>query len=257
MIERYENKRIKQIWSKSYRYDLWEKISLKYLNNKMNRDNIYPTARYNEVIERYEQKTKHEFVAFLTHLHERLEYFKDPEILQNLHYGLTSSDIIDTAFNLQLRHSYGEVYSCLHHLQRSVTNVLKRLNDVKCIGRTHGKHAEEMNFNSRFLTITKFLIIKLCSIWYFFCFTLVVLDQVILHVLGLNSSLTSFLKQRNNHNFLVLHIYILLFNIFIIIHIGQIQTIIYLSFSPIVLSIFIFLLCMKYHSYIREFKLLR
>ena len=150
MIERYENKRIKQIWSKSYRYDLWEKISLKYLNNKMNRDNIYPTARYNEVIERYEQKTKHEFVAFLTHLHERLEYFKDPEILQNLHYGLTSSDIIDTAFNLQLRHSYGEVYSCLHHLQRSVTNVLKRLNDVKCIGRTHGKHAEEMNFNSRF-----------------------------------------------------------------------------------------------------------
>ena len=150
MIERYENRHIKQIWSKPYRYDLWEKISLKYLNNKLGRDNIYPTARYTEVIERYERETKHEFVAFLTHLHERLEHYKDDEILQNLHYGLTSSDIIDTAFNLQLRHSCGEVSGCLHHLQRSVTSVLKRLNDVKCIGRTHGKHAEEMNFNSRF-----------------------------------------------------------------------------------------------------------
>jgi len=150
MIERYENRRIKQIWSKSYRYDLWEKISLKYLNNKLNRDNIYPTARYSEVIERYERKTKHEFVAFLTHLHERLDHYKDPEILQNLHYGLTSSDIIDTAFNLQLRHSSGEVGNCLHKLMGSVRNVLKRLNDVKCVGRTHGKHAEQMNFNSRF-----------------------------------------------------------------------------------------------------------
>ena len=150
MIERYENTRIKQIWSKPYRYDLWEKISLKYLNNRLNRNNIYPTARYSEVVERYERETKHEFVAFLTHLHERLEYLKDPEILQNLHYGLTSSDIIDTAFNLQLRHSYGEVGTCLHHLQCSVADVLKRLNDVKCIGRTHGKHAEKMNFNSRF-----------------------------------------------------------------------------------------------------------
>ena len=150
MIERYENTRIKKIWSKPYRYDLWEKISLKYLNNKMNRDNIYPTARYAEVIEKYEKKTKHEFVAFLTHLHERLEHYKDPEILQNLHYGLTSSDVIDTAFNLQLRHSYGEVSGRLHELIRSVSDILKRLNDVKCIGRTHGKHAEQMNFNSRF-----------------------------------------------------------------------------------------------------------
>ena len=151
MIERYENKQIKKIWSKTYRYDLWEKISLKYLNNKLNRDNIYPTARYNEVIERYEQETKHEFVAFLTHLHERLEHYKDNEILQNLHYGLTSSDIIDTAFNLQLRHSYGEVSNCLQELGRSVSILaFRRLNDVKCIGRTHGKHAEKMNFNSRF-----------------------------------------------------------------------------------------------------------
>ena len=79
-----------------------------------------------------------------------MEHYKDPEILQNLHYGLTSSDIIDTAFNLPLRHSYGEVTTCLHKLGRSVSDFLKRLNDVKCIGRTHGKHAEEMNFNSRF-----------------------------------------------------------------------------------------------------------
>ena len=102
MIERYENKKIKQIWSKPYRFNLWEKISLKYLNNRLNRDNIYATPPHTEVVEKYERETKHEFVAFLTHLHERLEHYKDPEILQNLHYGLTSSDIIDTAFNLQL-----------------------------------------------------------------------------------------------------------------------------------------------------------
>tara|TARA_B100001059_G_scaffold52822_2_gene46714 strand:- start:10125 stop:11261 length:1137 start_codon:yes stop_codon:yes gene_type:complete len=149
MIERYENKRIKQIWSKPYRYDLWERISLKYLNNKMNRNNIYPTARHDRVVERYERETKHEFVAFLTHLHERLEHYKDNEILQNLHYGLTSSDIIDTAFNLQLKHSESEIKDCWIHLQYSVSSIFKRLNDVKAIGRTHGKHAEVIDFNKR------------------------------------------------------------------------------------------------------------
>ena len=149
MIERYENNQIKKIWSKPYRYNLWEKISLKYLNNKLNRNDIYPTARYTEVIEKYERKTKHEFVAFLTHLHERLEHYKDDEILQNLHYGLTSSDVIDTAFNLQLRRSEDEVSNCWVHLRHSVTNIFKRLNDVKAIGRTHGKHAEVIDFNKR------------------------------------------------------------------------------------------------------------
>lgn len=150
MIERYANRRISEIWSKHYRYNLWENISLKYLNNKLNRNNIYPTASYLEVIERYEKVSKHEFVAFLTHLHERLEHYGDDEILKNLHYGLTSSDIIDTAFNLQLRHSYDEVNTCLRQLQASLYTVLDRLNDVKSIGRTHGKHAEIILFNSRF-----------------------------------------------------------------------------------------------------------
>lgn len=150
MIERYANRKISHIWSKPYRYSLWEDISLKYLNNKLNRNNIYPTASYLEVIEKYEKVSKHEFVAFLTHLHERLEHYNDKEILRNLHYGLTSSDIIDTAFNLQLRHSYGEVNVCLNQLQVSLRTVLDRLNDVKSIGRTHGKHAEVINFNSRF-----------------------------------------------------------------------------------------------------------
>ena len=103
-----------------------------------------------EVIERYEEKTKHEFVAFLTHLHERLEHYKDDEILKNIHYGLTSSDVIDTAFNLQLRHSCGEVSTKLYDLKRKLSTLTKSLNDVKTIGRTHGKHAEIMDFKTRF-----------------------------------------------------------------------------------------------------------
>lgn len=150
MIERYANRRISEIWSKHYRYELWEDISLKYLNNRLKRNNIYPTARYSEVIERYEKVTKHEFVAFLTHLHERLEHYQEEEILKNIHYGLTSSDIIDTAFNLQLRLSHDEVRAKLHELFTSLSKVINRLNDVKSIGRTHGKHAEVILFNSRF-----------------------------------------------------------------------------------------------------------
>ena len=150
MIDRYENKKIKQIWSKANRYGLWEKISLKYLSHKTGKQNIHPTRAYMEVIERYERKTKHEFVAFLTHLHERLEFYKDDEILKNLHYGLTSSDVIDTAFNIQLRHSCGEVSSKLYNLERKLSTLTKRLNGVKTIGRTHGKHAETMSFKTRF-----------------------------------------------------------------------------------------------------------
>ncbi len=150
MIERYENKKIKEIGSRIYRYSLWEKISLKYLGHKIGKENIHPTRRYSEVVEKYEREIKHEFVAFLTHLHERLEFYKNDEILKNLHYGLTSSDIIDTAFNLQLRHSCGEVETQLFNLQKKLDSILERSKDVKTIGRTHGKHAEIMDFDTRF-----------------------------------------------------------------------------------------------------------
>lgn len=159
MIERYQDREIKQIWSRSKRFWLWEILSLTYLNELLfskglikNPHSLEPFSMVMKKIDRYEQKTKHEFVAFLKEISERLSAFDEvcPEVCKYLHYGLTSSDIMDTAFSMQIRMSINEISSRLSLLQKVAQELAFRTGNIPTIGRTHGKHAEEMLFGARF-----------------------------------------------------------------------------------------------------------
>jgi adenylosuccinate lyase len=159
MIERYQDRKIKEIWSRSKRLWIWEVLSLTYLNELLlskglikNRHFLEPFSIVIQKIDRYEQKTKHEFVAFLKELSERLSIFDKvcPEACKYLHYGLTSSDIMDTAFSMQIRMSINEIDSRLKLLQKTAQELTFRTGSILTVGRTHGKHAEEMLFGTRF-----------------------------------------------------------------------------------------------------------
>ena len=160
MIKRYRSKTIDHIWSESNRFSLWEKIELIYLNHILKEknliplnENLYPITPFDHyMFLQYEKQTKHEVVAFLKELSYRLEFYTDkyPEISKYLHYGLTSSDIIDTAFSIQLNESINYLLLELSALYTKVDNKIESLKGIKAIGRTHGKHAEEIEFSNRF-----------------------------------------------------------------------------------------------------------
>lgn len=162
MIERYQDKTIKHIWSKTYKFFLWEKIELIYLNNILKFKNIinfdeelYFTTKCNhQIISEYEKQTKHELVAFLKEFSDRLKIYNEkyPEANQYLHYGLTSSDIIDTAFSLQIKESLNYLIELITKLKTVIESKIQfcKENNIQSIGRTHGKHAEQIPFANRF-----------------------------------------------------------------------------------------------------------
>ena len=161
MIERYENDQIKAIFSQQAKFAYWEKIELIYLQhllNEMSGEGINPSylkssdtfvgnSRPNIAsIKKYEKETRHEFVSFLIDLENRLV---DQKYKANLHHGLTSSDIIDTASVLQLKDAYNVLSQLIGNLYQSISTLLDSLGDVSTVGRTHGRHAETIEFRER------------------------------------------------------------------------------------------------------------
>ena len=109
MIERYSRKEIQKIWSNENKFTIWteiecliaEKLSLLGIIPKVAAKDIRKKAKFNiKEISEIEKDTKHDVVAYIenvsSYIGENSKYF---------HYGVTSSDIIDTAFSVQLKQS--------------------------------------------------------------------------------------------------------------------------------------------------------
>ena len=112
MIERYSREELKSIWSDFNKYSLWLKIEIaaaeamekykiipKGVSKKVRRKAKINTKRILEI----EKKVKHDVIAFLTSITEKVG-----KEAKYLHKGMTSSDVLDTSFNLQLKQS-GEI----------------------------------------------------------------------------------------------------------------------------------------------------
>ena len=112
MIERYSRKEIKSIWEDYNRYSIWLEIELAAAE-AMEKLKIIPKGVVKKVrskakinpkrILQIENKVKHDIIAFLTSITERAG-----KEARYLHKGMTSSDVLDTCFNLQLKQS-GEI----------------------------------------------------------------------------------------------------------------------------------------------------
>ncbi len=156
MIERYSRKVLKDIWSDYNKYSLWLKIELasaeamekykiipKGVSKKVRTKAKINTKRILEI----EKKVKHDVIAFLTSITEKVGVEA-----KYLHKGMTSSDVLDTSFNLQLRQS-GEIL--VKDLDLLLISLRKQANKHKytvCIGRSHGIHAEPITFGFKMLS---------------------------------------------------------------------------------------------------------
>jgi adenylosuccinate lyase len=88
-----------------------------------------------------EAVTKHDVIAFVSNVAENVGPHG-----RYIHFGMTSSDVLDTAFSLQVREAGTELNNSLDILQRSFEKSVLKYKDVLCCGRTHGMHAEPTTF---------------------------------------------------------------------------------------------------------------
>ena len=150
MIPRYSRAEMTDVWSSNSKFKIWLDIEL-YACEAMEKLGTVPKgtskkirskAKINEKrIDQIEKKVKHDVIAFLTTISE---YAGPPA--RFLHQGLTSSDILDTAFNVQLKQSSVIIEKELLNLLKSLKKIAIKHKNTPCIGRSHGIHAEPTTF---------------------------------------------------------------------------------------------------------------
>ena len=156
MIERYTRKEIKSIWEDKNKYSIWLEIELAAAE-AMEKLNIIPKGVTKKVrskakinvnrILQIEEKVKHDVIAFLTSITEKVG-----KEARYLHKGMTSSDVLDTCFNLQLKQSGQILLKDIDQLLTSIKRQAIKHKYTMCIGRSHGIHAEPMTFGFKMLT---------------------------------------------------------------------------------------------------------
>jgi adenylosuccinate lyase len=150
MIRRYTSPEMGAIWSDQRRYDAWLEVELA-ATDVMADAGIVPLDAARELrakasfdparIEEIEQTTQHDVIAFTTAVAERVG-----PAARWLHFGLTSSDVLDTALALQMRDACALIVKGIAAAMDAVRDRAEEHRRTSMIGRTHGVHAEPMTF---------------------------------------------------------------------------------------------------------------
>ena len=154
MISRYSRPAFEKLWGQSYKYETWLKVELAH-SEVLAEAGVIPYSAFEvikkkasfnaDAIDRLEEKVKHDVIAFLTHVSESI----GPEA-RYLHFGLTSSDLLDTAFAMLLRDSANEILNGIKELKKVIKEKAYHYKNIPCVGRTHGVHAEPTAFGLKF-----------------------------------------------------------------------------------------------------------
>ena len=156
MIPRYSRDIVTNIWSQESKYKIWLDIEI-YAAEAMEKYNIIPKGVAAKVrkkskinvkrIDDIEKITKHDVIAFLTSIAEKV----GPEA-KFLHQGMTSSDVLDTCFNIQLQKAGTILLEDLNQILKTLKQKAYKHKHTICMGRSHGIHAEPITFGLKLAT---------------------------------------------------------------------------------------------------------
>jgi len=155
VIPRYTTEEMAEIWSEETRFRIWLEIEVAILEawareGMVSRDSLKRLKQEMAVsIERIRERelaTGHEVVAFVRAVAERF-----PEIARFVHFGVTSSDVMDTAFSVQIQRAGAGILVRLDALLEALKQKALKYRHLPCIGRTHGMYAEPTVFGLRFV----------------------------------------------------------------------------------------------------------
>ncbi len=150
MIERYTRREMGQHWTQEARFECLKEVEVA-VSKAQAELGLIPQSAYEAIrkkakfqvdrILEIEKETKHDVIAFVTNLAENV----GPEG-RYLHYGLTSSDALDTALSVQIKKAAVVLMSSLDQLLEALGEQSLQHQDTLCAGRTHGMHAEPTTF---------------------------------------------------------------------------------------------------------------
>lgn len=156
MIERYSREEMAKIWDLNSKFNYYLQVELAVCDAyaelgtipKEAAEEIRKKATFSvERIDEIEREVRHDVIAFLTCVNESLG-----DLGRYVHVGMTSSDVIDTAFALQIQDSGQIILEDLNRTISTLKELAQKHKDTICIGRSHGIHAEIMTFG-----------VKMCS----------------------------------------------------------------------------------------------
>lgn len=155
MIERYTLSPLKEIWTDKYKFEKMLDIELA-ICEAWNKKGLIPDKDLKIIqdkalvdlrdIRRREKTTRHETVAFIESVAHKVG-----ESGKYLHYGVTSSDILDTGQSMQIKESLEIILKETKKFNRLLLRKAKKYKDLLMVGRTHGMHAEPVTLGLKFL----------------------------------------------------------------------------------------------------------
>lgn len=156
MIDRYSREEMKKIWDLNSKFNYYLKVEVAVCEAyakegkfpKKDIEELKKKATFSvERIDEIEAEVRHDVIAFLTCVNESLG-----DLAKYMHVGMTSSDVIDTAFALQIQDSGKIILKDLNDTISAMKELANKHKETVCIGRSHGIHAEIMTFG-----------VKICS----------------------------------------------------------------------------------------------
>lgn len=158
MIARYSRPEMTEIWSEENQFQAWLEVELAacWAWSQLGKipaedvDALYENAGFNILrIKQIEEETRHDVVAFTRAVSETLGEEK-----KWVHYGLTSTDVVDTALGFRLKQANTLLLEGLHRMIAVLAEKAKAYKYTIMMGRTHGIHAEPTTFGLK------------CALWY-------------------------------------------------------------------------------------------
>ncbi len=150
MIKRYSRKELTDIWSEENKYKIWLDVEVAAAEamEKLGQipKGVASIVRKKAVINvnrihKIESEVKHDVIAFLTSVTEKAGIKA-----RYLHQGMTSSDVLDTSFNIQLVQSGKIILKDIDQILKVLKKQANKYKMTPCMGRSHGIHAEPVTF---------------------------------------------------------------------------------------------------------------
>ncbi|PJA20007.1 MAG: adenylosuccinate lyase [Deltaproteobacteria bacterium CG_4_10_14_0_2_um_filter_43_8] len=155
MIARYDRPEISELWSDEFKYSRYLDVELAILG-ALEGDKV-PAGLAEQIrkmakikpqrVDEIEKVTRHDVIAFCTSITEQLP----TEMGKFFHFGVTSSDIIDSALTLQVKASLDVVIPALKQLCEALKQRALETKEVLAMGRSHGMYAEPLSFGQKLL----------------------------------------------------------------------------------------------------------
>lgn len=158
MIDRYSRKEMSDIWTEEKQFQSWLDVELAACRAwsrigvipSEDVDKLYEKATFNiHRIKEIEEETRHDVVAFTRTVSESLGDEK-----KWVHYGLTSTDVVDTANGVRLKQANKLLKEGIDRMLKALASKARDHKFTMMMGRTHGVHAEPTTFGLK------------CALWY-------------------------------------------------------------------------------------------